>query len=874
MHIQSSPRSRGRRFVALCAATALALVGLMAAPANADAPMVSISPTTAEPGVIASFTVTVAGTATSSAAQTVSITVPAGFSSPSLAPGWTKPGASWTVAGPTGSTWRFSGSSSDKLNNGEQLVATFSAVTPSTAGPYLWEVSGTTNGSTAIAGFSSPTVTIGVVKQDQTITFAPIDAQTYGTGPLALTATASSGLPVSYTASGQCSVAGSSLTLLAAGSCSVTASQAGNASYFAAPDVTRTFAIGKAPQAIDFAPIDTQTYGTGPLTLGATGGGSGNPVTFTATGDCTVTDTSLSLDAAGSCSVTAHQSGNDDYLDAPDLTRTFSIAKAQAVLSLSGLSHTYDGQPHGATVTTDPAGLSGVGVTYDGSTTEPTDADSYDVEATLDNPNYEADSAVGTLVIAPKHVTGSFTVADKVYDGTPTATVTGCSVAGIEAGDTVTLDCPATTTFDGAGAGPHTATLSGATLSGPDAGNYELDGVGAATGTITPKTVTATLQAGDKVYDGNDNASATATLDGLVAGDETLVDVVVDSAHFDDENVGTAKTVTATVHLTGPASGNYQLASTTIAAQASINALHITGTFTAASKVYDGTTAATVLTRSLVGEVAGDDVALSEGTATFADETAGPGKTVTLTGAGLSGSDAGNYVLDSVATTTADITPKELTGSFTAADKVWDGSTDATITGRSLSGVISDDDVQLVGGTAHFDTPAVADGKTVTANGFTLDGTDKDNYTLAPGPWTTTASIEPLYSGKGFYQPVDMTPAGGARVYNSIKGGQTVPLKFEIFNAQTGVEQTSLSVFGSDPATAFKVNKIACTATSTPDDVIELVTTGGTALRYDSTGGQYIQNWKTPTGAGICYAVSVSTEDGTTIGPAYFKIAK
>ncbi|MFN2304374.1 MAG: YDG domain-containing protein, partial [Anaerolineales bacterium] len=86
-----------------------------------------------------------------------------------------------------------------------------------------------------------------------------------------------------------------------------------------------------------------------------------------------------------------------------------------------------------------------------------------------------------------------------------------------------------------------------------------------------------------------------------------------------------------------------------------IRTKHLTGSFTVEDKVYDGTTAATVLTRSLSGAVSGDDVNLVGGTATFSDKNVGTDKTVTLTGASLSGTDAGNYVLDSVATTTADI---------------------------------------------------------------------------------------------------------------------------------------------------------------------------------------------------------------------------
>src|SRR5205814_6324148 len=110
---------------------------------------------------------------------------------------------------------------------------------------------------------------------------------------------------------------------------------------------------------------------------------------------------------------------------------------------------------------------------------------------------------------------------------------------------------------------------------------------------------------------------------------------------------------------------------------ASITPLAITGTFTANNKVYDGTAAATVLTRSLVGKIGNDAVSLDGGTASFADKNVGNGKTVTLTGATLTGADKDNYTLDSVSTTAANITPLGITGSFTAQNKVYDGTTAA-----------------------------------------------------------------------------------------------------------------------------------------------------------------------------------------------------
>jgi hypothetical protein len=84
----------------------------------------------------------------------------------------------------------------------------------------------------------------------------------------------------------------------------------------------------------------------------------------------------------------------------------------------------------------------------------------------------------------------------------------------------------------------------------------------------------------------------------------------------------------------------------------------LSGSITAANKVYDGTAAATITSRTLTGVVPADsgNVSYVGGTATFADPTVGTGKTVTATGLSLSGPAAGNYSVNTTASTTADIT--------------------------------------------------------------------------------------------------------------------------------------------------------------------------------------------------------------------------
>ena len=50
-----------------------------------------------------------------------------------------------------------------------------------------------------------------------------------------------------------------------------------------------------------------------------------------------------------------------------------------------------------------------------------------------------------------------------------------------------------------------------------------------------------------------------------------------------------------------------------------------------------------------------------------------------------------------------------------------------------------------------------------------------------------------------------------------------------------------------------------------------MVTTGGTSLRYDSTGGQFIYNWQTPKKPNTCDNLAMTAADGSTI-TAYFKL--
>jgi hypothetical protein len=116
------------------------------------------------------------------------------------------------------------------------------------------------------------------------ISFGAIGNVTFGVSPFPISATATSGLPVTFTSMTPqiCTVSASTVTILAMGTCSITASQAGNISYAAATPVTQSFPINPAgvtlgatgqPLPVNFSALGTSTGGVYPSV----------PVSFTVT---------------------------------------------------------------------------------------------------------------------------------------------------------------------------------------------------------------------------------------------------------------------------------------------------------------------------------------------------------------------------------------------------------------------------------------------------------------------------------------------------------------------------------------------------------------------------------------------------------------
>ena len=191
---------------------------------------------------------------------------------------------------------------------------------------------------------SAYTMNIVPVANTQTITFANPGTKSPGAAPFASNATASSGLTVSLASSttGTCTVSGLNITVVSSGSCTITASQAGDATYAAAVPVSQTFNISsKTAQTITFADPGEQVRNGSNVVLAwaspKTSASSSLTVTLSSltTDVCTVSGTTITLIALGTCSVRATQDGDATYAPASPVDRTFQVVGPSYTLTFA-----------------------------------------------------------------------------------------------------------------------------------------------------------------------------------------------------------------------------------------------------------------------------------------------------------------------------------------------------------------------------------------------------------------------------------------------------------------------------------------------------------------------------------------------------------
>jgi hypothetical protein len=214
--------------------------------------------------------------------------------------------------------------------------ATFSiALAATMVGAYTGILSFATN----VAGKNPYTITLtGTVrKATQTITFAPFPVKTYRDAPLLITATTSSGLPLTFTSSDP-SVAkleGNKLTIVGVGQTTIMARQAGNEQYESA-FLSQTLTVRKIPQTIRFEAIADQTIGNPSLLLTAVAS-SGLPVSFhLIAGPVTIQGNSLTITDAGLVTLKAVQEGNDTIAPV-EIESSFCVSPAKPVVTSANL---------------------------------------------------------------------------------------------------------------------------------------------------------------------------------------------------------------------------------------------------------------------------------------------------------------------------------------------------------------------------------------------------------------------------------------------------------------------------------------------------------------------------------------------------------
>jgi hypothetical protein len=198
--------------------------------------------------------------------------------------------------------------------------------------------------------FASAAATATVAKRDQTITFSALSNKVFNDPDFTVSATSTSGLAVSFGASGNCTVTGNTVHITGAGTCTVIASQAGDSNYNAATDVVRSFNVAKAAtatavssstnpstsgQSVTLTATVTSSAGTptGTIQFKVDGTNLGSPVALEASGSASISTTTLSL---GMHTITAVYGGDTNFN-----TSTGTLAGGQAVVPTVSVLDTF-----------------------------------------------------------------------------------------------------------------------------------------------------------------------------------------------------------------------------------------------------------------------------------------------------------------------------------------------------------------------------------------------------------------------------------------------------------------------------------------------------------------------------------------------------
>ncbi|MTI40808.1 BspA family leucine-rich repeat surface protein, partial [Fulvivirga lutimaris] len=236
------------------------------------------------------------------------------------------------------SNFELEGSASSGLNlnyvSSNPAVASISGSTVTINGVGTTTITATQNGDSYFNAANSVDQTL-IVKDTQTITFSALGNVTYGDDNFELSAVASSNLPITYTSADPsiATISGNTVTIVGAGSTSITASQSGNDNFAAAPDVSQLLIVNKSDQTISFNEIANSTYGDADFTIDASAS-SGLPVSFTSSNPSValINQGVIEITGVGITSITASQTGDDNYNAAISVIQTLTVEKSNQTI--------------------------------------------------------------------------------------------------------------------------------------------------------------------------------------------------------------------------------------------------------------------------------------------------------------------------------------------------------------------------------------------------------------------------------------------------------------------------------------------------------------------------------------------------------------
>ncbi|MDN2696428.1 YDG domain-containing protein [Janthinobacterium sp. SUN073] len=483
-----------------------------------------------------------------------------------------------------------------------------------------------------------------------------------------------------------------------------------------------------------------KTVNVGGISIGGADAGNYSLDSSTATTHANITPRSLAVFASGTNRVY-----NGGTVDIANLTPDDSVVFGDA-LTYSYTSANFLDKNVGNGKTVNVSGISIGGL----------DAGNYALAST---------TAATTANITPRPLAVFASGTNRVYNGGTVDIANLTPDDSVVFGDALTYSYTSANFLDKNVGNGKTVNVSGISIGGLDAGNYSLASTTAATtANITPRALQVFASGSNRVYNGGTGDAVTLTPDdSIVFGDQLTYSY--STANFLNKNVGTGKTVNVSgISIGGADAGNYSLDSSTATTHANITPRSLAVFASGTNRVYDGGTADIANLTPDDSVVTGDVLSFSYASANFLDKNVGVGKTVNVSGISMGGSDGGNYTLENTtALAHADITPRMLKVSASGANRVYDGSRNATV--ALADDRVAGDVLSVTDEAATFSDKNVGTAKAISVTGIEVAGTDAANYAYNTST-TTTADITA--------RALTVSASGVNRIYNGGTDGSAI----------------------------------------------------------------------------------------------------